>query len=210
MLRLMMFVVICVLVAAPAHALRYEGAVVKGGAGFMFSDAQYSFNGADRIDGGTQVGATAGVSTLWRTSRKSVWMLVMGLDWIQRGYNGTRELPGYDPAPVEVDVLAEFISVPVFGRVHFMEDKLTMYAIFGPSLEFRLSHDDDPLLNEGKDFALGANVGIGFEYELGRTTALQLEGRYYLDLTDSWNGGDLYTITQQRYQSFMVTGGVRF
>ena len=211
MARVLIALLLCVLIAAPAHALRYEGTVIRAGAGFMFSDAQYSFDGADRLEGDTQVGATAGVGTLWRVSRKSPWMLVLGLDWVQRGYSGTRELPGFDPGPVEVDVLADYLSVPVFGRVHFLEDKLTVYALFGPSLEFRLSHDDDALLDEAKDFALGVNVGLGFEYEVARNRALQLQLRYYLDLTDSWNGeDDLYTITQQRYQALMVTGGFRF
>jgi hypothetical protein len=182
-----------------SQAMRYEGPVLRAGAGFMFTDAQYSFNGADRIDGDTQIGATAGVQTLWRTSRKSPWMIVLGLDWAD-----------VDPVPVKVDVLADFISVPVLGRVHFVEDKLSVYAIFGASLEFRMRHDDDELLNEGKDFALGGNVGIGFEYELGRRTALVLEGKYHLDFTDSWNGGDLYTVNSHRYQAAVVTGGVRF
>jgi hypothetical protein len=193
-----------------SQAMRYEGTVLRAGAGFMFSDAQYSFNGADRIDGDTQIGATAGVQTLWRMSRKSPWMIVLGLDWVQRGYSGVRQLPDVDPLPVKVDVLAEFISVPVLGRVHFVEDKLSAYAIFGASLEFRIRHDDDELLNEGKDFALGGNVGIGFEYELGRRTALVLEGKYHLDFTDSWDGGDLYTVNSHRYQAAVVTGGVRF
>lgn len=210
MTRLLLALALCVLIAAPAHALRYEGTVIRAGAGFMFSDAQYSFDGADRLEGDTQIGATAGVGTLWRVSRKSPWMLVLGLDWVQRGYSGTRELPGFDTEPVEVDVLADYLSVPVFGRVHFVEDELTVYALFGPSLEFRLSHDEDPLLDEAKEFALGVNVGLGFEYEVAREKALQLQLRYYLDLTDTWDGGDLYTITQQRYQGLMVTGGFRF
>ena len=84
MSRLLFALVLCVLIAAPAHAMRYEGTVLKAGAGFMFSDAQYSFNGADRIDGDTQIGATAGISTLWRTQRNSPWMLILGVDWIQR------------------------------------------------------------------------------------------------------------------------------
>lgn len=210
MSRLLLTILLCVLIVAPAHAMRYEGAVIKAGAGFMFSDAQYSFDGADRLEGDTQVGATAGISTLWRTSRKSPWMLVFGLDWIQRGYSGTRELPGFDPGPVEVDVLADYLSVPAFGRVHFLEEDLTVYALFGPSFEFRLSHDDDALLDEAKDFGVGVNAGLGFEYEVARKRAIQLELRYYLDLLDLWDGGDLYTVTAQRYQSLMVTGGFRF
>ena len=210
MSRLLIALVLCVLIVAPAHAMRYEGAVIKAGAGFMFSDAQYSFNGADRIEGDTQIGATAGVATLWRTSRESPLMIVFGLDWIQRGYKGTRLLPDYDLVPVEVDVLADYVSVPVFGRVHFLEEDLTVYALFGPSLEFRLQHDDDALLDELKDFNLGISAGLGFEYEVARKKALQLELRYYLDLLDGWDGGDLYTVTQQRHQALMVTGGFRF
>ena len=105
---------------------------------------------------------------------------------------------------------ADYLSVPMFGRVHFYEEDLTVFALFGPSLEFRLAHDADPLLDEGKDFAIGINVGFGFEYELAREKALQLQLRYYLDLTDSWDGGELYTVTQQRYQALMATFGFRF
>jgi hypothetical protein len=210
MSRLLLIVALCVLIAAPAHAMRYEGTVIKAGAGFMFSDAQYSFNGADRLDGGTQIGATAGVSTLWRTSRNTPWMLVFGLDWIQRGYTGTRLLPDFDVLPTEVDVLADYVSVPMHGRVHFLEEDLTIYALFGPSLEFRVRADEDALLDELKDFNIGLSAGLGFEYEVGRKKALQLELRYYLDLLDGWNGGDLYTVNQQRHQALMVTGGFRF
>ena len=42
---------------------------------------------------------------------------------------------------------------------------------------------------------------------VARKKAVQLELRYYLDLLDGWNGGDLYTVTQQRHQSWMVTAG---
>jgi hypothetical protein len=193
-----------------ARAMRYEGIVAKAGAGFMFSGGDYRFDGAELLDGDTQIGAAAGVSTLWRWSRRSVWMLVLGVDYLQKGYSGTRELPGVDTEPTDIDALGEFLSIPVLGRVHFVEDKLTMYAVFGPSLEFRLSHDDDALLDEGKDFALAANVGIGFEYSLGEQLALQLEGKYMMDLTDSWDGGDLYTVESHRNQAFLVTGGLRF
>ena len=137
-------------------------------------------------------------------------MLVLGLDWIQRGYKGTRFLPDADLVPTEVDVLADYVSVPLLGRVHFLEEDLTVYALFGPSLEFRVRADEDALLDELKDFNIGLSAGLGFEYEVGRRKALQLELRYYLDLLDGWNGGDLYTVTQQRHQALMVTGGFRF
>jgi hypothetical protein len=210
MSRALLTIVLCLLITAPTHAMRYEGAVVKAGAGFMFSDAQYSFDGADRLEGDTQIGATAGISTIWRTSRNSPWMLVLGLDWTQRGYSGTRVLPDFDTELVEVDVLADYISVPVHGRVHFLEEDLTVYALFGPSLEFRIQNDEDALLDELKNFGLGISAGLGFEYELARKKAVQIELRYYLDLLDGWDGDDLYTVTQQRHQALMVTGGFRF
>jgi hypothetical protein len=196
--------------SGPAEAMRYQGTVLRAGAGFMFSGAQYSFDGAELVDGDTQIGAIAGVSTLWRWSRKSIWMLVLEADYVQKGYSGKRFLPDVDSGVQNVDALADFISVPVLGRVHFVEEDLTVYALFGPSLEFRIAHDEDPLLDEGKDFALAMNVGLGFEHALARTSALQLEFRYGLDLTDSWNGGDLYTVQSHRHQSLMVTGGLRF
>lgn len=213
MVRLALSTALCALIlaaATPADAMRYQGTVVRAGAGFMFSGAQYSFDGAELLDGDTQVGAVAGVSTLWRWSRKSIWMLVLEADYVQKGYSGTRELPGVDAGPVKVDELADFVSVPVLGRVHFVEEDLTVYALFGPSLEFRISNPADALLDESRDFALAVNVGLGFEYGLSRTSALQLEFRYGLDLTDSWEGEDLYTVQSQRYQSLMVTGGLRF
>jgi hypothetical protein len=195
---------------APAHAMRYKGVVLKAGGGFMFSGAQYSFTGAELLNGDTQIGAVAGVSTLWKWSRKSVWMLVLEADYVQKGYSGSRQLPDVDTALTDIDVLSEYISVPILGRVHFIEDQLSVFAVFGPSMEFRISHDDDALLDEGKDFALAANVGVGFEYEVGDQVALQLDFRYATDITDSWNGGDLYTVQNLRYQSFMITGGLRF
>lgn len=210
--RITLAVLVCALalaVAAPAHAMRYQGTVLRAGGGFMFSGAQFSFDGAELLDGDTQVGAIAGVSTLWRWSRRSIWMLVLEADYVQKGYSGTREL-AVDGGPVDVDVLADYLSVPVLGRVHFVEEDLTVYALFGPSFEFRLSHPDDALLDEDRDFALDMNVGLGFEYGLSRRSALQLEFRYGLDLTDSWDGGDLYTVQSHRYQALMVTGGLRF
>jgi len=217
MSRLILTAVLCSLVlagvsldAAPAHAMRYEGVVLKAGGGFMFSGFQYRFDGAELLDGDTQIGAVVGISTLWKWSRKSVWTLLLEADYVQKGYSGTRQLPDVDPAPVDIDVLADFLSIPILGRVHFLEDKLSVYAVFGPSFEFRLSHEEDELLDEGKDFALAVNVGIGLEREMGDRAALQLEFRYGADLTDSWGAKDLYTVQSQRYQSFMVTGGLRF
>lgn len=192
----------------PARAMRYEGSVVKAGADFLFSG--YRFNGAELINEETQIGAVVGASTLWRWSRHSIWMLVLEADYVQKGYAGRRMLPDVDPVPTKVDVLSDWISVPVLGRVHFVEEDLTAYAVFGPSLEFRLSHDEDPLLDAGTDFALAANVGIGFEYSLGDRAALQVEGRYFTDLTDSWDGEDLYTVQNHRSQAFVLTGGLRF
>ena len=217
MSRLILTAVLCSLVlagfsldAAPAHAMRYEGVVLKAGGGFMFSGFQYRFDGAELLDGDTQIGAVVGISTLWKWSRKSVWTLLLEADYVQKGYSGSRQLPGVDSAPVDIDVLADFLSIPILGRVHFLEDKLSVYAVFGPSFEFRLSHEEDALLDEGKDFALAVNVGIGLEREMGDRAALQLEFRYGADLTDSWGAKDLYTVQSQRYQSFMVTGGLRF
>ena len=195
---------------APAHAMRYEGVVLKAGGGVMFTGFQYRFDGAELLDGDTQIGAVAGVSTLWKWSRKSVWVLLLEADYVQKGYSGTRMLPGVDPVPVNVDVLADYLSIPVLGRVHFVEDKLSVYAVFGPSFEFRLSHEEDALLDEGTDFSLAVNVGMGFELEVGDRAALQLEFRYGADITDSWGAKDLYTVQSLRYQSFMVTGGLRF
>ena len=210
MSRLLLTALLCVLIVAPAHAMKYEGAVIKAGAGFMFSDAQYSFDGADRLEGDTQIGATAGVSTLWRMSRKSPWMLVIGLDWIQRGYSGTRDIPGLDPVPTKVDVLADFISVPVFGRVHFLEEDLTIYALFGPSLEFRISHDDDPLLDEGEGLRARRERGHRLRVRGGADEGAAARSCATTSTSPIRGMAAISTRSPRALPGFMVTGGFRF
>lgn len=191
-----------------AHALEFKSFGVKAGGAFM--STEFTFEGTDQLDDDSQFNPVVGVSTMWQLSRRSAFRFVLEALYVQKGYEGTRTLEGIDAEPVDVDVSANYLAVPILGRVLFAEDDLSIYAVFGPSLEFLLGADDDVLLDEFSSWSLAGNVGIGLEYEIGQAQA-QFELRFNTDLIDNFEGDeDVFRIDETRYQMLQMTAGVRF
>ena len=116
-----------------------------------------------------------------------------------------------DDEPIDVQVGADYLSIPVLGRVLFVDEELSVYALFGPSLELLLSNDEDPLLDELTDWSIAGNVAIGLEYAIADPARLLFELRFNTDLTDNFDGDDdLLGINEARYQMLQVTGGIRY
>lgn len=196
------------LAAAPAQAIELQSIGVKAGGAIL--GTEFTFEGTDGLDDETRIGLTAGVTTMWQLQRRSAFrFLVEGL-YVRKGYEGMRSIEGIDDPPVDVSVGADYFAVPVLGRVLFVDDDLSVYAVFGPSLEFLLGHDDDLLLDEFKPWSLALNVGLGLEYELGDAARAQFEARFNRDVTDNFDGGESFRIDEVFHQMLQLTAGVRF
>lgn len=202
-------VLVSVLVGATAaHAVELESLGVKLGGAVQFPE--FAFDGTDGLDDETTFGFVGGVSSIWELQRRSAFRIVLETLYVQKGYEGVRSIDGVDAEPVDVSVNADYLSVPILLRVLFAEDDLSIYAVFGPSLEFLLSKDDDVLLDEFESFAMALNVGLGLEYELGETQA-QFELRFNRDVTSNFGGDDdVFALDEMFYQMLQVTAGVRF
>ena len=193
--------------AQEARALDLKGVAVKAGGSVFFNDFQFDVE--DRVDLDAQWGVVGGVSSIWRWSRRSPWMIVLETLYVAKGYQGTHTLET-DGEGIDVDVRANYVSVPILGRVNFSEDDLTTYAIFGPTLEFLLDRDDDVLLDGFPGWSIGGGVGIGFELEVSDRAQAVLEFRFNTDFTDNWEGPDEIGLSSARYRGGIVMGGVRF
>jgi len=201
--------VLSTLLASPTHAVELEGFGVKAGGAFQFHE--FTFEGTDGLDDESRTGLVAGVSTIWQLQRRSAFRFVVEALYVQKGYQGTREIQGtINEEPTDVDVGADYLSVPVLGRVLFAEDDLSVYAVFGPSFEFLLSNDEDLLLDEFSSWSMALNVGLGAEYELGRTKA-QFELRFSRDVLNNFDGDeDIYRLDDVFHQMLFATAGLRF
>lgn len=194
---------------ATAHAVGLRGLGVKGGAAWLSTNL--SFEGRDGLDEDSRLGALYGVTSEWEFRRRSAFRIVVEALYLRKGYEGTRSLDGIDAEPVDVSVNADYLSVPVLGRVLFLDDDVRVYAVFGPSLEFLLSNDDDVLLDGFESTSIAGNVGIGAEWMLSDPVRLQIEARFNTDLTNVFDGaiGDA-EITEARYQMVQITAGLRY
>ena len=202
-------ILVLVLAAPSARAIEFESFGVK--AGGAITSTQFTFEGTDELDNDTRMALVAGVSTMWQLQRRSAFRIVVEGLYVRKGYEGERSLVDIDPEPVDVNVAASYFSLPVVGRVLFVEEDLSVYAVFGPSLEFLLDNDDDVLLDEFSSWSLALNVGIGLEYELGDRAQAQFELRFNRDVTDNFEGDDeLFRIDEVVHQALQITGGLRF
>lgn len=203
---LLLMTLLCV--ASPAAALDFEGAGVKGGLAFLLTN--FEFEGEDRLDNDTATGPLLGAFVELEWSRRSAFHLVLEATWVRKGYEGVRELAS-DPGPVDVDVSANYLSLPILGRVLFNDDEdFLVYAHVGPSLEILLDHDDDALLDDFEKWTLAGNVGIGVEFLLTDPLRALLDFRFNTDFTDSYGGGDVEQVSDVRQQSVSVAAGLRF
>jgi len=195
--------------AGTAHAIELEGVGVKAGGAFLTGN--FSFEGRDAIDDDTRIGLVAGAFTEWKLQRDSAFRVVVEGLYVRKGYEGTRSIEAIDDEPIDVQVGADYLSIPVLGRVLFVDEELSVYALFGPSLELLLSNDEDPLLDELTDWSIAGNVAIGLEYAIADPARLLFELRFNTDLTDNFDGDDdLLGINEARYQMLQVTGGIRY
>ena len=209
MLRIVALVLALLTISAPtASAVGFHVAGVSEGTKFLFNNFQ--FVGESRLDTETYVGTVFGVSTEWSLRRRSPWHLLLGVDYVQKGYKGKRQLLT-DPEEIEVSRKADYISIPLLGRVLFSnDDDLIIYAVFGPGLEFLLDNDEDDLLDDFKSWSISGNVGMGFEMPFRDRLRVQIEARFSTDFTDNWDGPDAVGLDSARYQMVVLTGGLRF
>ena len=208
-MRIPILLLVLVCSATTAHALELEGAGVKAGGAYLTGNV--SFEGRDAIDDDTRIGLVAGAFTEWQLQPDSAFRVILEALYVRKGYEGTRSIDAIDDEPVDVKAGADYLSVPLLGRVLFVDEELSVYAVFGPSLEFLLSNDDDPLLDEFTSWSLAGNVGIGLEYPIADPARLLFELRFNTDLTDNFDGDDeQLRINEARYQMLQVTGGIRY
>ena len=193
--------------ASPARALQFHGAGVKTGTLLSFTDFQ--FEGEKRLDSDARYGLALGCFVELELKRRSAFHWVFEANYVRKGYEGRRNLLD-DPEPVTVSVNANYLSLPVIGRVLFRDDDdLAVYAVFGPSLELLLSHDEDALLDGFSGWSIAGNVGIGFEFLLVDPLELQLDFRFTTDFTDSYDG-PVSSVSSVRQQGVLGTVGLRF
>lgn len=202
-----LLIVACVVSGSPARAVEIVGAGIKGGALMALTNVQ--FEGEDRLDNDARYGAVAGAFVEIELKRRSAFHWVLEANYLQKGYKGRRNLQS-DPEPIDVDVSATYLSIPVLGRVLFSEDDdLTVYAVFGPSLDLLLEHDDDALLDGFRGWGITGNVGIGFEILMADPLKLQLDFRFVTEFTDSYDGS-VTEVSSVRQQGVVGTVGLRF
>lgn len=206
-MRCIVLFLLLVVTSTPAWALGVEGGGVKAGAVMALTNVQ--FEGEDRLENDARYGLAFGAFVELELKRRSAFHWVVEANFVQKGYKGERNLLG-DAERIDVDVSADYLSIPILGRVLFSDDDdLTVYAVFGPSLELLLSHDDDALLDGFSSWTLSGNVGIGFEVLVADPLALQLDFRFITDITDPYDG-PLEEVSSARQQGILGTVGVRF
>lgn len=206
-MRCIALVLLLVATSSPAWALELRGGGFKAGGVMALTNIQ--FEGEDRLENDARYGVAFGGFLEFELKRRSPFHWVIEANYLQKGYKGTRNLLS-DPEPIDVDVSANYLSIPVLGRVLFSDDDdLRVYAVFGPSLELLLSNDDDALLDGFSGWTLSANVGIGVEVRVADPVALQFDFRFITDITDPYDG-PLDEVSSARQQGVLGTVGVRF
>jgi hypothetical protein len=199
---------VSVVVAGPAPAIEIDAFGAKAGAAYVWPDFQYE--GAEVIDPGSILAPSVGVYLELRRSRHSRFNFLIEAKYTRKGYEADRsELVPDDPNPPR-EVTASYLSVPVLFRSNVRDGTLSLFLIFGPSLEILLSTDDDPILNNYNDFALAGYAGLGFEYELNRSTSLTFELRFNAEFTNAYDSGEDDPLSSVSHRVLELLGGVRF
>lgn len=206
-MRCLVVLLLLVATSSPAWAIQLEGGGIKAGSVMALTNIQ--FEGENRLENDARYGVAFGGFLEFELKRRSNFHWVVETNYVEKGYKGTRNLLS-DAERIDVDVSAKYLSIPVLGRVLFSDDDdLTVYAVFGPSLELLLSHDDDALLDGFSSWTLSGNVGIGFEFLVADPLALQLDFRFITDITDPYDGA-LDEVSSARQQGVLGTVGLRF
>ena len=114
-------------------------------------------------------------------------------------FEGTLVIPGAGIVDVKITNKFDYLSVPIFAKLNFLEGNAKPYLILGPEMSFLLSAKqkseanimvlglDSTLIDQDiKDFLksteLSLNFGAGIDFPISTFTAF-IEGRYGLGIT---------------------------
>jgi hypothetical protein len=114
-------------------------------------------------------------------------------------FEGTAVVPGVGIIDVKITNKFDYLSIPLFAKLNFLESEASPYLILGPELSFLLSAKqkseadimvvglDTVLIDQDiKDYLksteFSLNIGAGIEFPISTFTAF-VEGRYGLGVT---------------------------
>ena len=204
-------VVVALTLPQSSHAQLLDSYGVKVGA--VSASATDNLDDFDR-----RTGLTASV---FAEKRLLPYLSLTGeIGYVQRGFIETqteRTAPNEVVGTVEANTQLDYLTIPVMAKLEYGLAPATLYALAGPRLDILLSRDAGTFEFSSSTFesqvadaygspAVGGIVGVGIATTNLLPARLLLEGRYELDLTDSFVEGPRET----RNTAFTVVVGIAF
>lgn len=188
---------IVLLVVSGAEAFELRSIGFKAGIGNVGTDMQ--FEGASLFDPDSEWVANGGVFAQWRRGPRARFDVLTEAWWLRPGFERGGELQQ-----------AEILAFPILLRSAVNRNDPELYVYFGPSFEFVLSTDDDPILNQYKSFALAGQAGMGVEKRLNKHLTALAEFRFSAELTNIFDKPDGDSLESVTHRWLQFSGGMRF
>ena len=191
--------------AGPIHGFAVKGGLYKGG-------QNLTFTGTELVNTSDIWTFTGGASLEWQPKRKSSFILLTEVFYIEKNSEVSINDPALISESPEATVETSYLSVPIMGKLRTAGQDAGLYFLLGLSFDFMLDHNDVAYADSLKSFALGVQVGLGFDIPASDYFGFLLEVRYSQDISNSWDGsGDNeFGLSEVKNRGLLFLGGLRF
>jgi hypothetical protein len=109
-----------------------------------------------------------------------------GMEFVVTGPSGPQSL-----GTTKLYSRLDYLSVPILLKLRLQSSVITPYLLAGPRLDILMSYQSDEgvlnsLYDQFKKTTLGGSVGVGVQIQSLLPVTILVEGRYNIDLSDSY------------------------
>jgi len=125
-----------------------------------------------------------------------IFSIVTQCEYTQRGF-GNEIIETSEFGPMEIGSYklfnrVDYLSIPIFGKITIPMEIIKPYVLIGPRLDYLLGYKSgvggyNVLFDNFSKTIIGASFGVGVDLKGLSTLPILLEGRYNIDLKDSYN-----------------------
>jgi hypothetical protein len=195
-----------------SRAVSLDAFGIKGGLAWMQPDFQYK--GAELLKPDSVLGMVGGVYTEWKAHRRSRFNVLTEVLYVEKGYKADRTVLFAPGTPVnDRQVTARYLSLPVLLRSNVQSEGVSLYLFFGPSVEFLLGADADPILDHYSHVVITGHAGLGLEKEIESHLSLTIELRFNSEFSNAFqqtDEGPAASLESVRHYVLELQSGVRF
>ena len=187
-IKILLATAIC---CSAAHAQIIRGVGIK--TGLMLANQAYQYE-TSILEKDTKYRKGFDFGIFAEINQNHFLSVLTEVHYTQKGVVDEQIITGENnPVPIGTlvwDKCIHYLSFPVLLKLNVKTGIFTAYFIAGPRLDLRLSYTSnldlhDPVYDALEKVTVGYDVGIGFETEVFKSSALMLEFRFSPDVTDA-------------------------